>query len=81
MACGKPFIFTDIKPIRDEIEFEKCGILVNPDNIAEITLQIEKYIENDELLIQHSKNARTLIENKYNWENESRKLLELIDSL
>ena len=81
MACGKPFIFTDIKPIRDEIEFEKCGILVNPDNITEITLQIEKYLENDELLIQQSKNARALTENKYNWENESLKLLELIDSL
>jgi glycosyltransferase involved in cell wall biosynthesis len=81
MACGKPFIFTDIKPIRDEIDFTKCGFLVNPNDLEEIIMKIEKYFENKELLDQQSKNARSLVETKYNWEYESLKLLGLINSL
>ena len=41
MACGKPFIYSDIKPIRDEIDYEKYGFLVNPDNESEIVNAIE----------------------------------------
>ncbi len=44
MACGKPFIFSDIKPIRDELQFEKYGQLVDPTNELEIINTMEKYI-------------------------------------
>ena len=30
MACGKPFIYSDINPIRHELEYNKYGFLVDP---------------------------------------------------
>ncbi|NWF89820.1 MAG: glycosyltransferase [Ignavibacteriaceae bacterium] len=81
MACGKPFVFSDIWPIRKEIEFENCGILVNPNNLEEIVDKIEAYLKDHKQLREHGINARKLVEEKYNWERESIKLLELIDSI
>lgn len=81
MACGKPFVFSDIWPIRKEIEFENCGILVNPNNLEEIVEKIEAYFKDHKQLREHGINARKLVEEKYNWERESIKLLELIDSI
>lgn len=81
MACGKPFIYSDIKPIRNEIDYERFGILVNPDDQTEIIKAMETYLNKPEIAIQHSVNARKLIEDGKNWENESKKLIELINKL
>lgn len=81
MACGKPFIFSNIKPIRDEIEFEKCGFLVNPNDIGSIVKAIESYIDEKDQLLQHARSSRELIESRYNWEKESAKLINLVRSL
>jgi len=81
MACGKPFIYSDIKPIRDEIDYEKFGFLVNPDNESEILGAIESYLTVPELANQHSVNSRRLIEESKNWESESNKLIELVNKL
>ncbi|MFZ1517910.1 MAG: glycosyltransferase, partial [Ignavibacteriaceae bacterium] len=81
MACGKPFIYSDIKPIRDEIDYEKYGSLVNPDNEPEIINAIESYLNNPKLAEEHSLNARRLIEANKNWESESKKLIDLVNKL
>ena len=81
MACGKPFIYSDIKPIRDEIDYQKFGFLVNPENEKEIVNSIEAYLNKPELALQHSMNARKLIEENKNWESESNKLIELVNKL
>jgi len=81
MACGKPFIYSDIKPIRDEIDYEKYGFLVNPDNESEIINAIESYLNNPKLAEEHSVNARKLIEGSKNWESESKKLIDVINKL
>lgn len=81
MACGKPFIYSDIKPIRDEIDFKNYGYLVNPDDQSEIVSAIENYLNNPELADQHSINARRLIEESKNWESESNKLIDLVKKL
>jgi len=81
MACGKPFIYSDIKPIKDELEFSKYGSLVNPENEIEIIEAVKKYLNNPQLAIEHSENARDLIEKGKNWESESRKLIELVNKL
>ncbi len=81
MACGKPFIYSDLKPIRDEIEYEKYGFLVNPDDETEIVNTVKAYLNNPKLADQHSMNARKLIEENKNWESESNKLIELANKL
>lgn len=81
MACGKPFILTDIRPIREEMNFAECGFLVNPNDIEGIVKSIQSYINNNDLFLQHSQKARMIIETEKNWERESNKLIALIDSL
>ncbi|MHB8581068.1 MAG: glycosyltransferase [Ignavibacteriaceae bacterium] len=81
MACGKPFIFSDIQPIRKEFGDNICGLLVDPLNQNDVVSSIEKYIINKNLLLAHSINARKLIENGRNWEEESQKLIKLLSSL
>jgi glycosyltransferase involved in cell wall biosynthesis len=81
MACGKPFIYSDIKPIRDEMDCNKFGFLVNPENESEIIQAIETYLNNPNLADQHSINARKNIEESKNWESESKRLIELVNKL
>ena len=81
MACGKPFIYSDIKPIRDEMDRNKFGFLVNPENESEIIQAIETYLNNPNLADQHSINARKNIEESKNWESESKKFIELVNKL
>lgn len=81
MACGKPFVFTDIKPIREELKVDEFGILVDPDNINEIVVAIERYYNNPDLYLKHSQNCRKEIEDSKNWEAESIKLIKLIRNL
>lgn len=81
MACGKPFIYSDISAIRNEIGDISCGFLVNPDNVDEIVDRITDYIDNKSMLKSHSLEGRKIIENGKNWETESNKLLSLVDTL
>jgi glycosyltransferase involved in cell wall biosynthesis len=81
MAAGKPFIFSDINPIRNELGEINCGFLVDPNDKKEIAQKIEEYIFNSELLKQHAKNGRAIIENGKNWEKESEKLISFMEQL
>lgn len=78
MASGKPFIFSDVLPIRQELGEINCGFLVNPNDPEDIINKIELYISNPSLLKEHSQNGRQIIESGKNWESESVKLLELL---
>jgi Glycosyltransferase len=81
MACGKPFIYSDIKPVSEEINIEDHGFLVNPENDAEVIEVIENYLNNPNLALRHSEYSRKLIKEKKNWETESKKLIDLVNSL
>ncbi|HED06354.1 MAG TPA: glycosyltransferase [Ignavibacteria bacterium] len=81
LASGKPVIYSDIIPIRKEFEKINFGYLVEPNDKEKIIKIINNYINNRLLLITHSHNAREVIEKGKNWENESKKLIELITSL
>lgn len=81
MACGKPFIYSDINPIRKELKKIECGFLVDPNDKMEIVKIIELYIADTSLLLSHSEKARQLIEKDKNWEKESIKLTKLVERL
>jgi glycosyltransferase involved in cell wall biosynthesis len=81
MAAGKPFIFSDIKPIRTELGEINCGFLVDPVDKKEIALKVEEFILNPGLLKLHAKNGRAIIENGKNWEKESEKLISFLEQL
>lgn len=78
MALGKPYIFSNVKPIRLEMASDDFGFLVDPTNIKEIADKILYYLHNPETLKHHSENARKEIEKEKNWENEKVKLYSFL---
>ncbi|MGE5683403.1 MAG: glycosyltransferase [Bacillota bacterium] len=78
MACGKPVIFSDIKPIQRELQLHLFGFAVNPENIEDIIDKVSQYLSNPILLKAHSSIARKLAEEKFNWESLENKLVNFI---
>jgi glycosyltransferase involved in cell wall biosynthesis len=80
-AEGRPVIYSKLKAISGVTDTHKFGYLVNPANTESISHLIINYINNQELYIEHCTNARKLAEEKYNWNNLSPILLNLVSKL
>ncbi|MGE5430681.1 MAG: glycosyltransferase [Syntrophomonadaceae bacterium] len=78
MASGKPVIYSDIEPVRKELDVSRFGFLVNPTDIEEIAAKVSEYIRNPKLLMEHSRNARHEAERRYNWSVLEPELIKLI---
>lgn len=81
MAMKKPVIVTDCKPLMRIVEECGCGIVVpsgDHDKMAEVVIRLYKDKEYTRKL---GENGRRAVEEKYNWENEARKLCELYREL
>ena len=77
MRAELPVICTDFVLWKEVIEENKCGICVNPNNVNEITDAIKYLIKNPDVAIQMGKNGQKMIEKKYNWRVEEKKLIDL----
>ena len=77
MMAGLPIICTDFILWKEIVETNKCGICVNPNNINEITAAIKYLVDNPDIAKQMGENGRKLIEEKYNWKYEEKKLIGL----
>ena len=81
MSAGIPVIASDFPAWRPIVRGTQCGLLVNslnPEAIAEAILYI---LDNPEEAEQMGKRGRKAVEEKYNWDNEKGKLLELYADL
>lgn len=81
MMAGLPVICTDFILWKEVVEENSCGICVNPNNITEITEAINYLIRNPDVAKQMGDNGRKMVEIKYNWGFEEKKLLNLYKSL
>lgn len=83
MALGKCIVASDYEPIRSIFEIAKCGILVNPLSIDDITTKIFELINQPELIYEYGINSRIAAEKFFNWkvcEDELKKITkELLD--
>ena len=80
MALQRPVIYSDLKAIRKEVEIEKFGYLVNPENSKKIAELINNYQEDKNLYTSHCSNAIDLFELKYNWEIIEESFINFIES-
>ena len=78
MACGKPVIYSDNKSLLKFKEINEFGFLANPTDTDLICEKISLYLKNPSLLQNHSQAARSLFEEKYNWEKIEHLLLGII---
>jgi len=79
MACGKPMIMSDFSYWRET--FKKSSLYTNPADRKEITKTIKTLIEDKNLMDSMGELNKKLAMEEFNWEKESRKLLELYRSL
>ena len=81
MACGLAVIVSDFPNLRELVEANKCGICVDPISPNEVAAAIRLLYENPRMRIKMGENGRQAVLKKYNWENESQKLLTVYRQL
>jgi len=75
MQAGLPIVAPNFWEIAKVVEEEKCGLLVDTTDSKEIANAILYLLKHPEEAKRMGENGRKAIIEKYNWENESKKLL------
>jgi glycosyltransferase involved in cell wall biosynthesis len=81
MAVGLPVIASNFLPWKEIVEGNNCGLTVNPLDPEDIARAIEYLIEHPEEARKMGQNGKKAVMEKYNWETESQKLLDLYEKL
>ena len=81
MAAGIPVIASNFPLWQGIIEKSKSGVCVDPLNPEKIAEAINWIIENPEKAEQMGRNGRKAVETEYNWEQESKKLVQIYKNL
>ncbi|WP_286978582.1 glycosyltransferase family 4 protein [Aminobacterium sp. UBA5514] len=81
MSTGIPVIASDFPLWRQIIEDAQCGLLVNPLCPKEIAEAMKWILEHPNEAEKMGQNGLKAVQNTYNWENESKKLLGLYQKL
>ncbi len=77
MLAGLPLIVSNI-PLWEKIVIEnKCGLVVNPFDIGDITNKIQYLLTNNDIAQKMGANGRLAVKSKYNWITEKTKLIEI----
>ncbi len=79
MACSLPMVMSDFLYFRKF--FKECAVFVDPFDSKDITEKILYLINEPDKAKELGKKGRKLIEEKYNWEIESKKLIMVYNSL
>jgi len=81
MGAGLPVIASNFPLWREIVEGNNCGICVDPLNPKAIAEAIEYLVTHPEEARKMGQNGRRAVEEKYNWEKEATKLLQLYEQL
>lgn len=81
MSAGIPVIASNFPLWQEIVEGNQCGICVNPQDPTAIAAAIQWIIDHPIEAKQMGKNGRKAVEKKYNWEQESKDLLNLYSQL
>jgi glycosyltransferase involved in cell wall biosynthesis len=77
MLVGLPVVASDFPLYREVVEPSQCGLLVDPSQPGEIARAMEYLIQHREEARRMGENGRQAVLDKYNWEKESERLLEI----
>ncbi|MBN2463913.1 MAG: glycosyltransferase family 4 protein [Dehalococcoidia bacterium] len=81
MAAGLPLITSNFPLWKKIVEGNNCGLTVNPANSREIARAVEYLIEHPVEAKRMGEKGRKAVLEKYNWDSESKKLLDLYEDL
>ena len=77
MSAGLAVISSNFPLYEKFVLGSKCGVCVNPLDVVEISKAIENLMKDLEKVKKMGMNGKQAIKEKYNWENEEKKLIEL----
>jgi glycosyltransferase involved in cell wall biosynthesis len=81
MACEKPVVVTNTGGLKEIVENNSFGSLVEIDNVEQTAHEIEKYMLDESLRTKIGKDARAKVVQKYNWSNNIKQMIELYTKL
>jgi len=81
MCAGIPVIASDFPLWREIIAENECGLLVDPLNPTAIAEAIDYLISHPEEAQRIGRNGRRAVEEQFNWENESKKLIHFYEQI
>jgi glycosyltransferase involved in cell wall biosynthesis len=81
MMCGTPILVNKGTSTANKVREEKCGLVVDANNIEEIKEAIIRLRDNPELCEELGANGRKAYEKRYSWEIMERRLLALYHEL
>ena len=80
IMVGVPYIASNFPEIKHVHEVAKAGILVNPENVNDITEAIDKLNE-DKLLYKSCVKSSNFAKTVFNWSIEQKKLLQIMENI
>jgi len=81
MAYGIPVVSSDLPLLRKFLGDEKCILLVKPGDVREFANAVKYLLDNPDVAEKMGAAGRKLAKEKYNWQTEGEKLLQLYDKL
>jgi len=81
MASGLPVVASNFPLWERVVKTNKCGLTVNPEKPKEIAKAIKYLIEHPQEAKKMGENGKKAVFEKYNWEKESKKLLDIYQQL
>ncbi len=81
MVAGLPVIASNFPLYEEVVRPSHCGLLVDPTQPPEIARAMEYLIEHPQEAQQMGENGRRAVRDRYNWETESRKLLDIYEAV
>ncbi len=81
MSAGVPVIGSDFPLWKEILEADECGICVDPMQPEQLSEAINRLLDHPDLAEKMGNNGRKMVRQKYNWESEKVKLLDLYQSL
>ena len=81
MYLKKPVLVSDVKPLKRIVEMAKCGFIFHAGNHNDLAEKILGAMENPSRLMKLGENGHKAIVEKYNWNREKTKLIEMYDEI
>ncbi len=81
MLVGLPVIASGFPLYREIVEPNRCGLIVDPSKPEEIARAMEYLIEHPQEARQMGERGRRAVLEKYNWEEESKRLLRIYNTV
>jgi len=79
MAMGKGIVASNLNQIGEVLEHKKTALLVKPGDVNDLTCGIIKLIKDKKLREELGRNARDEVINKYTWEKNVKRVIDIYE--